>query len=85
MAVPTWTCIDLHRDLRQCRLMGGDFGVQLQPFWWAGSQAPPLLASSISSVTEDGCFNTAPRFSKGEIPKRRRVWSLQQHFSSWFL
>lgn len=63
----------------------GDFGVQLHPFWWAGSQAPPLLASSISSVIEGGCFNTAPRFSKGEIPKRSRMWSPQQGSSSWFL
>lgn len=64
---------------------GGDFGIQLQPFCWAGSQAPPPLASSTSSVTEGGCFNTAPRFSKGKIPKRSRMWSPQQHFSSWFL
>lgn len=61
---------------------GGDFGIQLQPFRWAGSQAPPPLASSTSSVTEGGCFNTAPRFSKGKIPKRSRMWSPQQRFSS---
>lgn len=59
MADPTWRCIELHRDLRQCRVTGGDFGVQLQSSWWAGSQAPPLLASSISSVTEGERFNTA--------------------------
>lgn len=73
MADPTWRGTELHRDLRQCRLTGGDFGVQLQPFRWAGSQAPPLLASSISSVTEGGCFNTVPRFSRGKIPKRSRI------------
>lgn len=84
MADPTWRCIELHRDLRQCRLAGWHFGFQLQPFRWAGSQAPPLIASSISSVTESECFNTA-QLSKGKILKRSRMQSTQQRFSSWFL